>query len=337
MPFDTDTRSEAFLPQQQQQSTSRTITRWLHQIYTTVSPGMGLFGESYILFSVGTMQPLWKVAWSSFDQEQVLATSVMVGVISGMIGIGALAQSRRHGSIATATLMSSTAVGLTLVAFYKNARLMAALLFVFGVGVGGEYPLSAATASERAMTTNDAHRGQAVQLVFSMQGMGIFFNSLVTVLLLMLLGQTSHQYNPARLVAIWAITYAIGAFILISVLYNRFFYLKESAVWQRDKQCRDIQAVAATTAYVHADSSEQLPFPLGIHASQSPSMYPAAITMLSSMSSLSAASVAVAHDGLFRNEQYDGIIKTNTTRLFLRNYGVRLIGVSLSWMLWDGT
>jgi hypothetical protein len=33
------------------------LTQWL---YETFWPGMGLFGESYLLFSIGTLRPIWE-------------------------------------------------------------------------------------------------------------------------------------------------------------------------------------------------------------------------------------------------------------------------------------
>ena len=43
---------------------------------------------------------------------------------------------------------------------------------VFGVGVGGEYPIASTSASERAEADESLHakRGETVMLTFSMQG-----------------------------------------------------------------------------------------------------------------------------------------------------------------------
>jgi len=212
-----------------------------------VWPGLGLFGESYLLFSIGTLFPLWELLFDdcfvSFQTcngaslKHALTYTVVVGVICGMMLLGTLANTlgRRVGSILTASLMCSGAWGMTLcsMVFTKNAlilfRCMVVLLFVFGVGVGGEYPLSASSASERAMAelqqqqqvwknttvefdyaqVNEEnssscnmkeqqqqqqqqhyHRGRRVQLVFAMQGMGIMCNCILMTLLLLLLGQT---------------------------------------------------------------------------------------------------------------------------------------------------
>ncbi len=49
--------------------------------------------------------------------------------------------------------------------------MLAVVQAVFGFGVGGESPVAATSASERAEATEDLHgrRGQTVVLVFSMQ------------------------------------------------------------------------------------------------------------------------------------------------------------------------
>uniref|UniRef100_A0A7S4HRG1 Major facilitator superfamily (MFS) profile domain-containing protein n=1 Tax=Odontella aurita TaxID=265563 RepID=A0A7S4HRG1_9STRA len=144
------------------------LGRWLRE---SAWPGLGLFGESYILFSVGTLRPVWEMLYpdcfAGNDGGGVctdnllhsLAYGVVLGVILGMIVIGTLANSlgRRNGSILTAALMAVGSLGMTLVTLIGAStprsmfRSMSALLFVFGIGVGGEYPLSASTASERGM------------------------------------------------------------------------------------------------------------------------------------------------------------------------------------------
>ena len=211
-------------------------------------PGLGLFGESYLLFSIGTLTPLWELLFEdcfvTFEACNKSLTksftyTVVLGVMSGMMLLGYLANSlgRRTGSILTASLMCGGAWGMTLCSLLGGSemssqplfRCLVALLFVFGVGVGGEYPLSASSASERAMVDlqqkrleeehlrntmvefdyakvkdeelenkepqrqqkhHHCHRGRRVQLVFTMQGMGIMFNCIFMTALLWIMGQT---------------------------------------------------------------------------------------------------------------------------------------------------
>jgi hypothetical protein len=155
--------------------------------------GLGLFGESYLLFSIGTLRPLWEalypLCFSSgssicphpYLTYNSLSYSVVLGVMLGMVVVGTLAGriGRRNGSLLTASIMVGGAAALTLASLllsgdFQNNNddsnddgagrpdvlfmVMSASLFVFGVGVGGEYPLSASLASERAMTAMKERR-----------------------------------------------------------------------------------------------------------------------------------------------------------------------------------
>jgi len=133
-----------------------------------VWPGLGLFGESYLLFSMGTLKPLWEELYPRclggyscpLSLIYQLGFSIISGIICGMISIGYLSTSigRRAGSILTASLMCGGSIGLLLITVVLAKfpltlfRFMMVFLFIFGIGVGGEYPLSASSASERAMS-----------------------------------------------------------------------------------------------------------------------------------------------------------------------------------------
>lgn len=270
-------------------------------------PGMGLFGESYLLFSIGLIKPFWEVLYPQCFTYEVcspwllnsLTYSVVVGVMCGMITVGYFANSmgRRMGGITTASFMCTGAIGLTFVSFIfsNNPRFlflsMSILLFIFGVGVGGEYPISSSTATEKAMgemkeklklelqreaackfkanavspivgnknfarhldvsgmvERKEQHRnikrGQAVQLVFLSQGIGILLNSSCIVVLILVFGQYGSlveggNYRAEALLSIWRIVYSIGAIVLTVVLVTRLYCLKESPVWADDKERRD--------------------------------------------------------------------------------------------------
>jgi PHS family inorganic phosphate transporter-like MFS transporter len=51
-----------------------------------------------------------------------------------------------------------------------------------GVGIGGDYPVSATVASEYS---NVKHRGRIISMVFAMQGVGIFVAAITTVVTLL--------------------------------------------------------------------------------------------------------------------------------------------------------
>ena len=349
--------------------------------------GMGLFGESYLIFSIGTLKPIWQELFPDcFDGIdcsgpllQSLTYSVVLGVILGMLVIGKLSNSlgRRTGSILTASIMAGGAIGLTLVSWIlaSNPPLLFAstsvFLFLFGIGVGGEYPLSASSASERAMgdmsqrmkmelekeaqrkqsgyergelppldnikfhvDSRDSYdlpkprkRGQMVQLVFTMQGMGIMVNSLILTFLLMVTGQFGHQgmsYSSQALLTVWRLTYAFGAVILCYVLVSRIRCLNESSVWQDDKTRRDaLERNTLVPLVTPQIESKNAPYLLNETAT--------------SVSSLSAPSVlddpvSLRHVPSTTAEED---LKSSKRDLLLRNYGLRLFGTSASWLLWD--
>jgi len=382
-----------------------TIHRWLVK---SAWPGMGLFGESYMLFSVGTLTPLWKELYPDcFDNQEVckprllhsLTYSVVTGVIVGMLALGYAANKigRRKGSLLTASLMSGGALAMVLVSIIWSSqdsvvflyRGMAVSLFFFGIGVGGEYPLAASLASERAMeeliekqnivgerlkptssrldnspSTDKAaplmrqenrcqqRRGRQIQLVFTMQGMGIWFNSLTLMFLLWVTGQTSaEKYEPTALLAIWRITYLIGAGVLSAVLVTRYIYLEESQVWAQDKKEREEQEQlhekeSCAKAVAHDQESTHIPC---IDAASKPETQyqkefsrPALVSRCSTVSELSMPTVMVFQEEYYYNNQMfhnsldnSGDLRVSHLRLLLQNFGGRLFGASMSWLLWD--
>ena len=149
-------------------------TKNLSSYTSSLWHGLGLFGESYLLFSVGTLRPFWETLYPAcFDiydntvcrfpalSYQSITYSVVLGVMVGMIAIGALSNTigRRRGSILTASFMAVGSMCLFLSSIFLSHSpsilfpVMSVCLFLFGIGVGGEYPLSASSASERAMAS----------------------------------------------------------------------------------------------------------------------------------------------------------------------------------------
>jgi hypothetical protein len=122
-----------------------------------------------------------------------------------------------------------------------------------------------AAAAAAGFSAGAAHtptgRGRQVQLVFTMQGMGIFRNSRVMTILLYVTGQTGRDngynnatadnysdYDPATLLFIWRFTYVLGEALLLAVLASRYLYLEESTVWLDDKRRREQLARKGDTA-----------------------------------------------------------------------------------------
>jgi MFS family permease len=60
-----------------------------------------------------------------------------------------------------------------------------------GIGIGGEYPLCASVALE---SSNTVHRGAITGAVFSMQGFGALFASIMGFVMLTMISHSSIDY-----------------------------------------------------------------------------------------------------------------------------------------------
>lgn len=88
---------------------------------------------------------------------------------------------RRNGFVVTLTLLIVCSI-MSALSFSINGSVLGILAFwrfLLGIGIGGEYPLSATIASENSVAHS---RGRTTSLVFSMQGIGMLLVSLHIVL-----------------------------------------------------------------------------------------------------------------------------------------------------------
>lgn len=186
----------------------------------------------------------------------------------------------------------------------------------------------------------------------------------------------STQYDPATLLNIWRITYATGAAVLVYVLASRMRHLTESEVWAADKERRDEDRLERHRRRIDAGggvngasgSFEPPEVRMGPYekqmrkaeratannnaASSAPVISPtmSSITMKSEFELLGSTNAnqcrflfpAATEDseegdvGDYSRNGKEQRFPSSETRLLLRHYGVRLLGTSMSWLLWDG-
>ncbi|KAJ9646540.1 hypothetical protein H2201_000629 [Coniosporium apollinis] len=172
---------------------------------SAVLQGAGIGLEGYVLFSIGNIKPLLQSAfptcWKSHKKYNptwlhAIEYLEVVGIIFGQILVGFIGDwiGRRWGLIQDAVimfvglLMLTTAWGVTLnswIIFYAWA------LFFYGIGVGGEYPMTATSSMESAVSSGKVsnredrlHRGRKVTSAFLMQGWGQFLNVIILIIML---------------------------------------------------------------------------------------------------------------------------------------------------------
>ncbi|WVO14752.1 hypothetical protein L204_102390 [Cryptococcus depauperatus] len=222
-----------------------------------VMGGFGLFTEGYALFSIGNLSALYKAVWPHCwkthqvcDSNWIAAVDYLqiIGIIIGQILVGIEGDwiGRRFGLVQDALVMTLGLVMLTAswgktlegwVICYGFAQ------FFYGIGVGGEYPMTSTTAMESksvvgSQRDDKLHRGRNVVLAFLMQGWGQLFNQAVLIILLLIF---HHSANPpySEVSAQWTfrVSFGIMAVMTLWLAYFRFYKKKyTSAALRRSKK-----------------------------------------------------------------------------------------------------
>ncbi|KAK6939183.1 Major facilitator, sugar transporter-like [Dillenia turbinata] len=232
--------------------------QWYH-FKAIIVAGMGLFTDAYDLFCFPPIMVLIGRIYYDHGHESrsqlpyqipPLVSSVMVGVpllgtvigqsIFGWLG-DRMGRRKVYGFSLMLMVLSSLGCGfsacktrtcvLTSLGFFR---------FLLGVGIGGDYPLSATIMSEFA---NKRTRGSFIAAVFSMQGFGILFSSAVTMVVCAIFDHASknatEDHTPEVADLAWRIILAIGAVPAALTLYWRLRMpetARYTALVRRDEQ-----------------------------------------------------------------------------------------------------
>lgn len=220
-----------------------------YYIRNMVIPGAGLGLEGYVLFSIGNIKPMFQAVFASCwktakkcNATWIAAIDYMeiVGIIIGQILVGILGDwlGRRWGLIQDATIMF---IGLIMLVCAWGTTLNGWVicyvwsLFFYGIGVGGEYPMTATSGMENAVgsgkvsTKEDRlHRGRKVTSAFLMQGWGQFFNQVILIIALLCFHHGSGNPPYSEVAAQWTyrISFAIPAVGTLWLVYFRTFKMR---------------------------------------------------------------------------------------------------------------
>jgi MFS transporter, PHS family, inorganic phosphate transporter len=143
--------------------------------------GIGFFTDAYDLFAIGIVSTLLKGQWHLDAGDLALLNAVMLGAaVLGATAFGRLADTigRTRAYWLSAAIMVLAAVGSAL---SPNLATLVMFRFLLGLGVGGDYPVSAVLMSEYS---HHRSRGRMVGLVFSAQAVGLIIGPLTALALL---------------------------------------------------------------------------------------------------------------------------------------------------------
>jgi PHS family inorganic phosphate transporter-like MFS transporter len=215
----------------------------LFHLKAAVTAAMGFFTDAYDLFIIGVALVLIKGEWHlSAVQTSFLGSATLIATLFGALIFGRIAdlagRKRVYGLVA-----AIMALGALATAVAPSYVWLVVFRFVLGIGIGGDYPVSAVLASEYA---NRKRRGLLVSLVFSAQAAGLLIGPVVALALLA--AGVNHDLA-------WRVMLGLGALPALSVVYMRT-RMPESPRFAAQVQGREAEARAAMEKYsqgvVHA-------------------------------------------------------------------------------------
>jgi PHS family inorganic phosphate transporter-like MFS transporter len=176
---------------------------------TAATAGMGFFTDAYDLFVVGAVLVILKAQWHlTTSQTSWVSAAALGSAFIGALIFGRIADTfgRQRFYGLEAAIMVVGALGS---AFSPSLLWLILFRCILGIGIGGDYPVSAVIMSEYANVKN---RGRLVGMVFSMQAAGLVVGPL-TGLILLSLG-FSHDM-------VWRLLFGFGALPAAGVIYLR--------------------------------------------------------------------------------------------------------------------
>ena len=177
--------------------------------------GMGFFTDAYGLFIIGVVLKLLKSEWHVGPTETaIVGATALVSAAIGSLVLGRIADvfGRKYIYGFEVPVLGAGAIAS---AFSPNIWWLVAFRFILGLGIVGDYPVSATIASEFA---GKKTRGLMISCVFAMQGVGLIVGPLLAIALLA-------AHVPQDLV--WRILLAVGAIPPLAVFWARR-HLKET-------------------------------------------------------------------------------------------------------------
>lgn len=181
----------------------------LFHLKTAFTSGMGFFTDAYDLNVISTALLLIKPQFHlSAGQVGLVGSTALIASFAGAFIFGRIADviGRKRVYGIEALVM---AIGAILTALSPNFAWLLVTRFILGVGIGGDYPVSATIMTEYASRRS---RGRQVAMMFS----SYTFGQIAALIIAMTLLAAGVNGNLA-----WRLMLGLGAIPALAVLYNR--------------------------------------------------------------------------------------------------------------------
>ncbi|ORX95171.1 phosphate transporter [Basidiobolus meristosporus CBS 931.73] len=204
------------------------LTGW--HLRAIIVAGIGFFTDAYDIFIINLAVPMMGYVYYTENNNKIpkqyegpLKGATAFGTLIGQLLFGylgdRLGRKKMYGSeliiIIFATICceiaGSWAKGVNVIAILGFWR------FILGIGIGGDYPVSAVITSEFASTKR---RGMMIAAVFASQGTGILVGALFTVIMLAIF-QGAIRADQNNFDYVWRLMLAFGCVPAIFTVYFR--------------------------------------------------------------------------------------------------------------------
>ena len=218
--------------------------------------GMGFFTDAYDLFVIGIVVALLKPEWGlSTTQVSLLNSVTLAASALGAIVFGRIADILGRKKIYGYEVLI-LAIGALASAFAPNFWFLLICRAILGIGIGGDYPVSATIMSEYS---GKQTRGKMVGLVFAMQGAGLLVGPLLAS------GLLASGLSDSL---VWRILLGFGAIPGLAVFYLRR-QIQETPRFAAAGGAAD-EAEAAIRAATATDRGRAAPAPAAESAARHP-------------------------------------------------------------------
>jgi len=209
----------------------------------------GLMADIYDFGIINLVRPVLAKEFGNMTpaQDSMITGAAVLGAMVGQIAFGSVADfcGRRVLFISSAALVGVASLGSACAGFLPGFGLnvytiLAIWRFLMGVGIGGEYPLAAASTAENVDVKSS---GQALATVFAGMALG---GILAPCIVIMLAGPLGLKADLT-----WRLAFGFGGVLALLVASLRCYYLQETEGWR--------QATGSLTSSSHSPSEAQEP------------------------------------------------------------------------------
>ncbi|KAF9516329.1 hypothetical protein BS47DRAFT_1371753 [Hydnum rufescens UP504] len=221
--------------------------------------GVGFFLDAYDLFIINQVSTMFQYEWFGgatlpSGREGVLKAGANIGAVIGQFLFGylgdALGRKRVYGK-ELMVIIFATILTISVPAYFSGLDALTWVTIfrvVLGIGIGGDYPMSASVSTDRASLRR---RGTMLGYIFSAQGWGSLAGCIVTMVVLAAYKQTMDVHGHVHKVdGVWRIIVGVSLVPAFATLYHRLTLPK-----RRIDPTEKKQSAGATIEKSASDSS----------------------------------------------------------------------------------